>query len=181
MQKGGEMGNASMLNAQMRNLFQYGLPAMTSFFMLFWPGCMQLTFFTTSILSLLQSMLLRQNAVRRFVGIQPLPPPGASLPGASSSPYTGTMTYQSPTPTSPAPLEKTGMLSGAIADLKGAAKQVAASAKKTVHQAQGTKTTGRLSAGELRQAKAYEERRKREIEMEKQETPRGGRTKRRAR
>ena len=175
------MGTGSMMNAQMRNLFQYGLPAMTSFIMLFWPGCMQLTFFTTSILSLLQSMLLRQNAVRRFIGIQPLPPPGASSTGASSSPYTGTITYQSPTPTSPAPPKKTGMISGAIADLKGAAKQVATSAKKTVDQVQGAKTKGRLSAGELRQAKAYEERRKREIEMEKQERPRGGRTTNRAR
>ena len=91
------------------------------------------------------------------------------------------MTYQSPTPTSPAPPEKTGMISGAIADLKGAAKQVATSAKKTIDNAQGTKTNSRLSAGEMRQAKVYEERRKREIEMEKQERLMGGRRRRRAR
>ena len=73
------------------------------------------------------------------------------------------------------------MIGGAIADLKGAAKQVAASAKKTVDQVQGTQKNTRLSAGMLRQAKVYEERRKRELELELLERPRGGRTKRRVR
>ncbi|KAL9110603.1 MAG: hypothetical protein Q9187_008036 [Circinaria calcarea] len=175
------MGTTAMMNPQMRNLFQYGLPAVSTFFMLFWPGCMQLTFFTTAILSLLQSMIFGNNAARKFIGVQPLPPPQASLTPGSASPYTGTMTYRSPTPTSPAPLEKTGLIGGAIADLKGAAKQVAASAKKTVDQVQGTEKKTRISAGMLRDAKVYEERRKGELESELLKRPRGGRTKRRAR
>ena len=59
-------------------------------------------------------------------------------------------------------------MGGAISEIKGAAKQVMSSARRSVEQRQGAKAGGRLTAAELRRAKEYEERRKQELEFEKE-------------
>jgi len=150
----------------MKNLFQYGLPFMSGAFMLFWPACMQLSFFFTSIISLGQSYLLRLPAVRNWLGIQPLPKPTATTK-RPDTPYTGTMNiYQAPSNAPPPPpAEKKGIIGGAISDIKSAASKAAEGARSFGEQKKSP--TKRRTAAELRQAKAFEERRRREIEKEK--------------
>ncbi|MCJ1247956.1 Mitochondrial inner membrane protein oxa1 [Trapelia coarctata] len=165
-QRGGEMGttNSATMTPGMRNAMQYGLPGLSFLFMMWWPACMQLTFATTSLLSYFTSSLLRNPAVRSFLRIKPLPTAPAS--GAAEGPYKGVMNvYQPPKP--PGEIEKPkGVIGGAVADIKGAAKQVMGTAKEMQTKKE---TGGRLTAGEIRRAKAYEDRRKREIEQEKWE------------
>ena len=171
------MGTAAAPMAPlMKNIFVYAFPAMTGSFMLFWPGCLQLTFFTTAIVSLSQSWLLRQPWMRRFLGIQPLPPTPSKTP--PRGPYTGTLnTYQPPTKPAPLPPKK-GIIEGAVSDLKGAAGQAMKSAKGMMSsETSQKKTTGR-SPEELRRARAYEEKRRREIAQEKFEKAQRKKTRR---
>lgn len=163
LQTGGELGSSSMMSGTLQKVFLYGMPLTTLVFMLFMPACLQLTFAFTSMVALLQGRLLRYPPARKFLGISPLPQ--KPKPGANpSSPYKGTLNrYQPPTPM---PAEKKGLLGGAISELKGAASGVMKSAKTSMEE---KKPKTRLTEGELRKAKAYEERRRREIEQEKYE------------
>jgi YidC/Oxa1 family membrane protein insertase len=156
--------NASTMTPGMRNAMYYGLPSLTFLFMLWWPACMQLTFATTSVLSYITSSLLRNPAVRSFFRISPFPTKPAS--DAATGPYKGVMNvYQPPKP--PGEMEKPkGVIGGAVADIKGAAKGIMGKAKEMQTKKE---TGGRLTAGEIRRANAYEERRKREIEQQKWE------------
>ena len=145
----------------------YGVPAVSSFFMLFSPGCMQLTFLATSLLSLTQASLFRQPAVRNFLGIQPLPskPKPRTNP---STPYAGTMNvYQAPKSSEPAPPENRGIIRATISDLKDAASQLFKSAQSTIDSTQAKNAEPRRSKAELRHAQAYEEKRRRELAQEK--------------
>ena len=127
---------------------------------------MQITFFTTAVLSLTQGALFRSNAVRSWLHIQPMPPPNLS----HSSTPTGTMTlYQAPNSPTSSPQDK-GVFGGAVAEIKGAASQIMAQTRKKVEQSQAA--TSRLSKAELRRAKEYEERRSLELEGEKKRTNR---------
>ena len=159
------MGTVTQMSPLVKNIFVYAFPAMTGGFMLFWPGCLQLTFFTTAMMSLSQSWMLRQPRVRQILGIQPLPPPPSQTP--PKGPYTGTLnTYQPPTKSAPLP-EKKGIIGGAINDLKGAAGQAMKSAKGMVSSGKNQKKPTGRSPEELRRARAYEERRRREIAQER--------------
>ena len=174
IQRGGELGSTASMNPAMRNVFVYVFPAMSGGFMLFWPGCMQITFFTTAILSLSQSWLLRQPWLRQFLGLQPLLPPSTKSP--PRTPYTGTMnTYQPPSKEAPPP-EKKGIIGGAISDIKGAAGQAIKTAKDALSTEQAAKKTQGRTPEELRRAKAYEEKRRREIAQEKFEKTQRRRT-----
>lgn len=175
LQKGGELGgSATSMNPAMRNLFTYGFPTMTGLFMLWWPGCMQITFFTTAMLSLSQSWLLRQPWLRQMIGIQPLPTPHTNNP--PKGPYTGTLnTYQPPAKTAPLP-EKKGIIGGAISDIKGAAGQAIKSARNVMSSENDMKKTQGRTPEESRRAKAYEEKRRREIAHEKFEKAQRKRT-----
>lgn len=84
--------------------------------------------------------------------------------------------YQPPSPESEAAESPKGVLGGAVADIKGAAKQVLGKAR-NIQEKKGN-AGGRLTEGELRRAKAYEEKRKREIEDQKWEAE-GRRSRRR--
>ena len=75
--------------------------------------------------------------------------------------------YQAPKPTGEAEQEPKGVVAGAVADIKGAASQFMGKAKK-VQESRAPK--GRLTPGEIRRAKAYEERRRKQIELEKWES-----------
>lgn len=103
--------------------------------------------------------------MRNWLGIQPLPKK-TPTPSASSSPYTGTMSVYEP-PSNAPPAEKKGVIGGAISDIKSTFSQAASKARGMAEQQ--TKSTSRRTAAELRQAKAYEERRRKELEDEKVE------------
>ena len=155
------------MTTPMRTLFQYLLPAMSTLITLFMPGALQVTFVTTSLASLIQTSLFRQPWFRSTLGISKYIPP--TPPAASQTRYPGTMSvYQPPLPVESAQSEKKGVVGGAISEIKGAAKQVMSSARRSVEQRQGAKAGGRLTAAELRRAKEYEERRKQELEFEKE-------------
>ena len=129
--------------------------------MIFWPAGMQLCFCITAIFSLVQSRLLRSNDFRKFIGIQQLgQQPYASQPSS----YKGIITkYQPPGATSTANPQKGP--SGIISELKSGALALWKQAHKRMEDRQ--KPTGRRTAAELKHAKAYDERRRREIALER--------------
>ena len=161
-----------LLTRQMQRFMTYGLPALSGLFMLAWPGAMQLTLFATSIMSLTQATLLRNPSIRQWLGIYPLPSrPVAPAPGATESPktsYDGTMTvYQPPDAATPEVSEKKGILHGAISEIKGMKTEALKSMRKVVGTTNETGGRRKRTAAELKSARAYEERRRREIAQEK--------------
>lgn len=147
-----------------RSTFLYGLPVLTTSFMLAWPGALQITFAFTSLLSLFQARLLQQPGVRNWLGIQPLPKP-KSRGSQSESRYSGTMNrYQPPSPSAPAAAPK-GVLGGAISNAKGAVDQMLKTARNLQDPSDLQEKTGpqRRTPAELKRAQAYEEKRQREI------------------
>ncbi|MCJ1287617.1 Mitochondrial inner membrane protein oxa1 [Xylographa opegraphella] len=164
--RGGETGssNAATMSPTMKHAFTYGLPMMSFLFMSFWPACVQLTFTTTSIIALGTATLFRHSGIRTFLGISDLPMPQAAT---DSGPYKGVMNvYQPPSANAEVVEEPKGVLGGAVADIKGAAKNVIGSAR-SYQERKSKSGGGRLTAGELRRAKAYEDKRRRELEIEK--------------
>ena len=130
--------------------------------MVFWPAGMQLSFCLTAIFSLIQSSLLRSNDFRNLIGIQPL---GQQPYESQPTSYKGTITkYQPPGASNTATPQKGS--SGVISELKSGASALWKQAHKRMEDRQ--KPTGRRTAAELKHAKAYDERRKREIALERQ-------------
>ena len=126
---------------------------------------MQLTFSTTSVLAFVSGRFLANPSVRAFLGITPLP---TAQSATTTGPYKGVMNiYQPPKPTMEAEKKPKGVVAGAVADIKGAASQFMGKARKA-QQSKAPK--GRLTPGEIRRAKAYDKRRKEEIELEKWES-----------
>ncbi|MCJ1425449.1 Mitochondrial inner membrane protein oxa1 [Sticta canariensis] len=159
--KGGELGSNPMADEAWKTTLIYGIPSVTSLFMLYWPGALQLTFACTSLLGLTQTYLLQQPRVREFLNIQPLP---VRKPQTAAPPTRAT-NWERP-PSSPRPV-KTGILGGAISEIKGAASQVMKTAR-SFRNSDDTKVgAARRSPRELRRANEYEEKRRREIAEEK--------------
>ena len=161
-----------MPNKGLRLVMLYGLPGFTCIFMLFMPACLQITFAFTSIFAVTQGRLFRYPPFRKWANMTPLPqkPKPTQNPG---SPYEGILNkYQPPSPESTV---KKGIVGGAISEIKGAASGVMQSAKETM---ESRKPTTRLTPTELRRAKAYEERRRKEIEQVKYEAEQGRERKR---
>lgn len=150
----------------------YGAPLITSFFMIFWPGALQLTFAFTSLMSYTQSYCLRQPWVREFINIQPLPVPPKA---ASTKPsYKGTINrYKPPSPPSPEkrkPPVKKGFLSGAISNVKDSASQVLKTARNLrdgVSDSDAKIGSGRRTKEQVQRAQDYEEMRRKEIAQAK--------------
>ena len=135
---------------------------MMGIFVVFWPAGMQLSFCITAIFSLIQSSILRSNDFRRFIGIQPL---GQEPFSTSSASYKGTMTIYQPPGAGRTAKPQNGP-SGFVSELKSGASDLWKQAHKRLETRQ--KPTGRRTPEEIRHAKAYDERRKREIALEKQ-------------
>lgn len=155
----------------------YGAPVITSFFMAFWPGTLQMTFAFTSLMSYAQSYCLRQPWVRTLINIQPLPVPPKAGSNATSpkSAYTGTINrYKPPSPPSPVkrkrPVKK-GFLSGAISNVKDGASQVLKTARNMrdgiSEESEAKVGSGRRTVGQLKRAQEYELMRRKEIAQEK--------------
>ena len=62
--------------------------------------------------------------------------------------------------------EKKGVLGGAFTEIKGAVNQLGTDAKRKLNESDGLGATTRLTRRELKDAQAYELRRRREIEMQ---------------
>ena len=156
------------MNPMMRYFMIYGLPALSLVGTSALPASVQLSFATSSVLTVIQSHYLRQGWVRDYLGIQPTPSP--TKPSLESQ-YKGTMTIQaSSTPTveeqPPAPK---GVIGGAISDIKGAASQVMKTARSIQQSEYEKRGNHRLTQAELKRAHAYEAQRQREIAQEKGE------------
>ena len=150
------------MNTNLQKFVRYFLPGLSGLIMIFWPAGMQLTFCITAMFSLLQGALLSNNNFRRLIGIQEL---NQQPVARNLSSYTGTITkYQPPGANSTANSPKGP--SGVISDIKTGASSLWKQAYKRVEDRQ--KPTGRRTPAELKHAKAYDERRKREIALEKE-------------
>ena len=154
------MGTTATANPAMLKFMQNGIPSVMFIFTIFLPSAVQLTFFTSSIFGFFQSFLLRTSSVRSWLGIQPLPahykPPG-TVKETPVSPYKGTIT-KFEAPTAEMPEEKKTSFSSITGGLK---------ALKDRAVADNRPKGSRLTKQQLRDAQAYEQRRKAQIEAEK--------------
>ena len=148
-----------------RKIFLYVLPPMSGAIMTFWPGGLQLVFSFTAMIALIQSTLLRKAWFRRFFGIQPLPEPDATKGHGQA--YTTTINkYQAPTKSKLGHERRKGIL-GAWVDITSAVSETA-KAGKNIMQSQRKDQQSRLTAAELRHAKLYEEKRRKELTRDKE-------------
>ena len=120
-------------------------------------------------------MMFRNPTIRAFLGITPLPP---IVVPTTTGPYKGVMNlYQPHDAAQESTKTRKNVFREAFADVKGAAKTVLGNAKDV--QKGGSKPGKRLTPGELRRAKAYEEKRRKEIELERWEAESRGKARRR--
>ena len=141
-----------------KTIFLYVLPTFSGAVMCFWPGALQLTFFFQAIISFIQSAALRQTWVREYLGIQPMP----TNTKPADQVHLGTINR--PTGPNADPKGKMTFVGGALTDIKTAYSSI----QKAVNERLEPKTSAhRRSAREVQHAKAYDERRKREIAQEK--------------
>ncbi len=161
-QLGGETAGNLGASTAFQKFFNYFVPGIMGVVVIFWPAGMQLSFCMTAIFSLIQASLLRSNDFRRFIGIQTL---GQEPYSTSASSYKGTITrYQPPGASSTATPQKGPP--GFISEFKSGASDLWKQAHKRVEDRK--KPTGRRTPEELKHAKAYDERRKREIALERE-------------
>lgn len=129
--------------------------------MIWWPAGLQLTFFISASISNAQIASFRNAWFRNLVGIQPLPELAAPKP--QSQTYTGTLNrYQaaSSAPSTP------GTPKGIFGNIKGAVSDIMKLGEQFSPKSRQQSPKDRLTAGEKRHAKVYEEKRKREITRE---------------
>lgn len=167
IQKGGETGSASTLSPVVHKVFLYVLPTITGVFASFWPGGLQLTIFVTSFLSMIQATAFRQPWFRNILGIHPLPSPASLKPKTQA--YAGTINrYQPPSANaSSSPPKKDGIFGNAFSNVKGAYSEIQKQGQDFVNTRQPAAKTGRRTEAEVKHAKAYEEKRKRELAQRK--------------
>lgn len=172
-QGGGETG-ITLLSPTVAKVLTYGLPLLTTCFMLTWPAALQISFFITGLLGLIQSRLFRSPWFRRKVGIAPivrLPNPLSGAKAIPPSPYSGTLNIvpqkkgSAVDSDAPENLPKPkGVVDGAIAEVRGMGVEM----KKSWDNLKGTaEAPGKRTEAEKRQAAAYEERRRKEIAQER--------------
>ena len=140
---------------QAMKVMRIGFPVLSGVFMLYMPGCLQLTFATTAILAYFQAAAFRSPAVRSWLRIQPLPP-SSSTEKKANGPYKGTITtYEKPN-------------EGKDEGWGSSWRNLKNKASTAVARNQASKaSTSRLSKSEMAKAKKYEQQRREEIEAEK--------------
>lgn len=72
-QKGASAGFSSLESSSLGKSFIYGLPALSFFFIAFFPSALQLYFASTGLMALGQAYLLNSPGFRRWKGMAPLP------------------------------------------------------------------------------------------------------------
>ena len=169
------------MSPTMQKVFLYVIPPLSGLIMIGWPAALQLTFFTTAMISFSQSWFLRQAWFRALIGIQPLPQHHnvINVKKNEPSPYTGTMTrYQPP---GHAVEKKKHVLEqkehaseqkrrGGVSGIKSALSHWWKESKKKAQewQQQPPQNIGRRTPAEIKHAKAYHERRERELAQERE-------------
>ncbi|KAI9802356.1 MAG: Mitochondrial inner membrane protein oxa1 [Piccolia ochrophora] len=158
--KGGEMG-VMVMSRTMRNVMVYVLPALATTLFSQAPAAVQLTFFVTGMWGYVQATLFRKPFFRSILGIAPIPPPPSAA--TTSSPAVRINRYQPPSTTGPVEQPKPkGVIGGALDELAGSGQEMR---KTMLKYTRGDKPKSGRDAGELRDAKAYETKRRREVEM----------------
>ncbi|KAL8685412.1 MAG: hypothetical protein Q9218_007779 [Villophora microphyllina] len=154
---GGETGAAmANLNPVIMNVFKYVMPVVSFIFVSWWPAAMQMTFAFSSVMATTQAFLFRQSWFRNFWGIQPLP---TTMNPTSPSPFKGMVV-----PTQARAVPEEGEESGA--SRKGLLGWLQDKGLKFVEKNQQT-PIGRRTAAETKEAKRYEEKRRKEIDQAK--------------
>lgn len=121
-----------------------------------YPACLQISFLTTTTLAGAQAWLLVQPRVRAWLNIQPLVeyPPTQSL----------TDIFNFRQGSKPKQEAKKGFISSSLSEIKEAGADVVERGRKIQ---EGERTRGGRSKRDLKEARAYEERRRREIAQAK--------------
>ena len=127
-------------------------------FMILYPACMQVTFLTTTTLAAGQSWLLFQPQVRAWLNLQPLVeyPPTQTI--------TAMFNFQQGEKPKQEEAKKPGIITSSFSEIKEAGADVMQRGRKV---SEGEKTPGGRSKRDLKEARAYEERRRREIAQAK--------------
>lgn len=158
------------MNPRMKALLKWGFPICSTVFTAWWPAVMQLSFFMTSIMALLQSYLFRQPWFRNFWRIQPLSP----HPTAPTGPEPGYRGMVIPTTAREVPQEpqtsQGGVFGNVGSKFKANLADLQERGQKFVDKNQA-KPTGRRSTAETKEAKRYDEKRRKEIEQSKLRGP----------
>ncbi|KAL9103830.1 MAG: hypothetical protein Q9163_001150 [Psora crenata] len=140
-------------------LFKYIIPVVTAVFSLFFPSALQLTLFTTSIFTVSQSYIFRQPGFRRFMNMHSIPPPPKPDPTNRVINVSARRKGRSPVQQAE---KKTGWaavrqtMETAVSDLKRKGKEMQG-------QYVADQKSVRRSEVEKKQAKAYEEKRQKEL------------------
>ena len=148
-------------------LFQYIIPVVTGLFSLFFPAALQMTLLVTSVFTVSQSYLFRQPGFRRFLNIHPMPEP--PKPDPTKTVINVRARRKGQTGSEP-PEEKKRGWAAVQARLESAYDDLLKKGKEIQGQYVPDEKLERRSAAEKKQAKAYEERRQREIAQTRPDT-----------
>ncbi|KAL1956807.1 hypothetical protein VTO42DRAFT_6757 [Malbranchea cinnamomea] len=169
IKRGGETG-VSTMSENMRSGLMYGLPALSFMFMFFQPGLVQVYFAATGALSLTQTYLLTNPSFRQLVGIAPLPVLRKPEDGESSSQSRIRMAQTIETKPVIETPPKASFIDRAIDKLHEKMKgfrNAMGDVRKLFRQEQEKQALKRYTETELKQAKSYEQRRRMELEYER--------------
>jgi membrane protein insertase Oxa1/YidC/SpoIIIJ len=167
----GTAGTGAPESAQIQKVLMYALPVVSLAVMAWMPGAVQLVFFSTSVAAVAQTSALRNPHVRKFFGLQPLPPKGApkadSTLVAQSSPYKGTLTTTARVKDTPTPTQVTKVQKPSIIDSLGKASGAFSPGVSTVKEELEKKKAEKKKELEALKHKEYEQKRFTQVEMEK--------------
>jgi len=145
----------------------YGFPSLSLLATTWLPGALQLSFAAATVWGVTQGLLLRQPAVRDYLGISPLIPPTETTNTTPQRPRLNmSPTYEPPASQKADPSDEAkGFLGGARKEVRGMMKEAKEKMESmTGRSAAPTVTTAGKTKTFLQQAEAYEKRRKTEIE-----------------
>ena len=139
----------------------YGMPVVGCGFMLLYPAAVQFLIGSTAVISLIQSYILRNQQVRRRVGIysQPKPESVSTTPKAVASRLN---IYQPPSQALPAPKMESGIAGKAkekMSEAKGAASELIRSVKSLRGSTPEIANRPPMASPEIGKAQASQERR----------------------
>ncbi|PVH71114.1 hypothetical protein DL98DRAFT_577557 [Cadophora sp. DSE1049] len=188
LRKGGETG-AMNLSPEMTKAMIWGFPALSLLFTWWLPASVQISFFVSGVLSYIQSSLFRQPWFRSYFKMTPLPArkdPNAPAP----SPYRGDLKIAAPINPVLSQSElnsrfqgagatqgKKGVIGGIASEIRGTLGGVVEKSREKMRDSNETNQAKR----EIRERKAYEEKRRAEIKQAREEEERLRREARQAR
>lgn len=164
---------------------RWGLPIISASAMCFWPAILQLYFAATGLIGVCQAYLITSPGFRKLVGIAPLPkaaPKDTNTPadsGPSSRirviPTTARVVPEKQTPGQEVHVpENISIIDRTLDNMKKNVREMQKQFQDKVDEMAGEKKTKdsdvpqRLSKQELENAKTYEQRRKEQLEMERE-------------